>query len=108
MNTIPDVSHNTSLLLFALIAIVALVVLIARFKLHPFLGLMLVSVAIGFHSGMKLPVIAKTFQEGVGNTLGFLGVVVGLGMMLGIATDFQSSCLMPKATRTFSEKGEFG
>ena len=76
-------SHETSLLLFALAAIIALVVLIARFKLHPFLGLMLVSVAIGLNSGMKLPAIAKTFQEGVGNTLGFLGVVVGLGMMLG-------------------------
>ena len=76
-------NHDTSLLLFALIAIIALVVLIARLKLHPFLGLLLVSVAIGFHSGMKLPAIAKTFQEGVGNTLGFLGVVVGLGMMLG-------------------------
>jgi GntP family gluconate:H+ symporter len=76
-------SHEASLLLFALFAIIALVVLIARFKLHPFLGLLLVSVAIGFHSGMKLPAIAKTFQEGVGNTLGFLGVVVGLGMMLG-------------------------
>src|SRR5882762_866114 len=76
-------SHDSSLILFALIAVIALVVLIARFKLHPFLGLMLVSVAIGFHSGMNLTAIAKTFQEGVGNTLGFLGVVVGLGMMLG-------------------------
>ena len=76
-------SHNASLLLFALIAIVALVVLIARFKLHPFLGLMLAAIAIGFHSEMKLSVIAKTFQEGVGNTLGFLGVVVGLGIILG-------------------------
>ena len=76
-------SHEVNLLLFALCAIIVLVVLIARFKLHPFLGLMLVSIAIGFHSDMKLPAIAKTFQEGVGNTLGFLGVVVGLGMMLG-------------------------
>jgi len=75
--------HETSLILFALLAIVVLVVLIARFSVHPFLGLMLVSIAIGFRSGMKLPEIAKTFQEGVGNTLGFLGVVVGLGLMLG-------------------------
>ncbi len=76
-------SHNASLLLFAFAAVVVLVVLIARFKLHPFLGLMLVSIAIGFHADMKLSVIAKTFQEGVGNTLGFLGVVVGLGIILG-------------------------
>ncbi len=76
-------SHETSLLLFALIAVIALVLLIARFKLHPFLALILAAVAIGFHSGMKLPEIARAFQEGFGNTLGFLGVVVGLGMMLG-------------------------
>ena len=76
-------SHQASLLLFALAAIVGLVVLIARFKLHPFLGLMLAAIAIGLHSNMTLPAIAKTFQEGVGNTLGFLGVVVGLGIMLG-------------------------
>ncbi len=76
-------SHDASLILFALITIIGLVLSIALFKLHPFLGLMLAAVAIGFHSGMKLPLIAKTFQEGVGNTLGFLGVVVGLGMMLG-------------------------
>ena len=76
-------NHNASLLLFAFLTIVALVVLIAWFKLHPFLGLMLAAIAIGYHSDMKLPVVAKTFQEGVGNTLGFLGVVVGLGIMLG-------------------------
>jgi GntP family gluconate:H+ symporter len=76
-------THDASLMLFALCAVMGLVVLIARFKLHPFIGLTLVSLAIGLHSGMKLPAIAKTFQEGVGNTLGFLGVVVGLGMMLG-------------------------
>ena len=76
-------SHDASLILFALLTIIGLVMSIALFKLHPFLGLMLAAVAIGFHSGMKLPLIAKTFQEGVGNTLGFLGVVVGLGMMLG-------------------------
>ena len=76
-------NHNTSLLLFALAAVVALVILIARFKFHPFVALMLVAILIGWHSGMKLPAIAKAFQDGMGHTLGFLGVVVGLGMMLG-------------------------
>src|SRR5258707_2753678 len=76
-------SHHASLLLFAMVAIVGLVFLIARFKVHPFLALMVAAIAIGLHSDLKLPVIAKTFQEGAGNTLGFLGVVVGLGIMLG-------------------------
>ncbi len=76
-------NHDLSLILFALGAIIALVLLIARFKMHPFLALTLVALAIGLYSGMKLPEIAKTFQLGVGNTLGFLSVVVGLGLMLG-------------------------
>jgi len=56
---------------------VLLVLLIARFKLHPFIALALISIGIGSYSGMKLPAIVKAFQEGMGNTLGFLGVVVG-------------------------------
>src|SRR6185436_1921745 len=76
-------SHQAGQLLFAFVVIGAVVILIARFKLHPFLALTLASVAIGFQSGMKLAQIARTFQEGVGNTLGFLAVVVGLGIMLG-------------------------
>jgi len=32
---------------------------------------------------MNLQAIVKALQEGVGNTMGFLGVVVGLGIMLG-------------------------
>jgi len=76
-------SHGTGLLLFALLVVCLLVVLIARFKLHPFLALVIASVAIGLGSDLPLSAIAKTFQEGVGSTLGFLGVVVGLGIMLG-------------------------
>src|SRR2546423_12365338 len=76
-------SQHAGQLLFAALAILGLVVLIARFKWHPFLALMLTSIAIGLYSGMKLPAIARTFQEGIGSTLGFLAVVVGLGVMLG-------------------------
>jgi GntP family gluconate:H+ symporter len=75
--------HDIGLIIFIFFAIVALVVLIARFKVHPFVALILVAIAIGLHADMKLTLIAKTFQEGVGNALGFLSVVVGLGMMLG-------------------------
>jgi len=76
-------SHQASLLLFAIATIVGLVFLIARFKVHPFLALMVAAIAIGLYSDLTMSVIARTFQEGVGNTLGFLGVVVGLGIMQG-------------------------
>ncbi len=76
-------THNTSLLLITLIAVLGLIVLVARFKLNAFLALLLASMFVGLASGMKLADIGKGFQEGAGTTLGFIAVVVGLGTMLG-------------------------
>ena len=76
-------SHHTSLLLYTLAAVLGLIVLIARFKLHAFLALILASLFVGLCAGMKLPEIARDFQVGVGTTLGSIAVVVGLGTMLG-------------------------
>src|SRR5712671_1542341 len=74
---------DARLLLFALIAVVALILLIARFKLHPFIALVVVSLTMGVVAGMAPAASVKAFQDGVGNTLGFIAVVVGLGTMLG-------------------------
>lgn len=73
----------TLLLIYALIAVVGLIVLVARFKLNAFLALILASLFVGISSGMDLAKVAKSFQDGVGATLGFVAVVVGLGTMLG-------------------------
>ncbi|ALD92698.1 GntP family permease [Cupriavidus gilardii] len=74
---------GTTLLLYALIAVIALVVLIARFKLNPFITLVVVSVLLGFSVGMPMNEIVKSFEAGVGGTLGHIALVVGLGTMLG-------------------------
>jgi gluconate:H+ symporter, GntP family len=74
---------DARLLLFALLAVTALIVLIARFKLHPFIALVSVSLAMGVVAGMAPAAAVKAFQDGVGNTLGFIAIVVGLGTMLG-------------------------
>lgn len=71
------------LLLYALGAVGALVVLIARFKLHPLIALVGVSLAMGVVAGMPLDAAVKAFQDGVGGALGFIAIVVGLGTMLG-------------------------
>src|SRR3990170_6690027 len=71
------------LLLYALLAVTALIVLIARFKLHPFIALVAVSLGLGVVAGMPLPAAVKAFQDGVGGTLGFIAIVLGLGTMLG-------------------------
>ena len=75
----PDVR----LLLYAVVAVVALILLIARARWHPFIALVVVSLGMGALAGMPPTEIAGAFQTGVGNALGFVAVVLGLGTMLG-------------------------
>jgi gluconate:H+ symporter, GntP family len=75
--------HGNLLLVYALAAIVALVLLIARFKLNPFVTLVVVSLSLGIAVGMPMGTIVKSFETGVGNALGHVALVVALGAMLG-------------------------
>lgn len=74
---------TAALLSLALAAVIALILLIARFKLHPFIALVVVSLAMGLAARMSPLDAVKAFQDGVGNTLGFIAIVVALGTMLG-------------------------
>jgi GntP family gluconate:H+ symporter len=74
---------NISLLLDALIAIVGLILLITRFRIHPFIALTLAAGFVGLTSGMPVAKIMQSFQDGFGGVLGFVGIVLGLGTMLG-------------------------
>ncbi|HVY25835.1 MAG TPA: GntP family permease [Polyangiaceae bacterium] len=78
----PTVQGN-QLLLYAFLAVVALVILIAKLKLNPFITLVLVSVGLGIAVGMPLGEIVKSFENGVGGTLGHIALVIGFGTMLG-------------------------
>lgn len=75
----PDIS----LLVMAIIAIAALIVLIARFKINPFITILSVSVTLGLAAGMPAANVVKSFETGVGNILGHIAIVVALGTMLG-------------------------
>lgn len=71
------------LLAAATVAIVGLIVLIARFKLHPFIAPIPASGFLGLVTGLPLAKVVEEFQDGFGGTLGFVGVLLGLGTMLG-------------------------
>ena len=75
-------SHNASLLLIGLIAVAALVVLVARFKINSFVALMLASLFVGLCSGMKPAAVPKSFLEGMGRVLGDIAMVIGLGTVV--------------------------
>src|SRR5512143_2731774 len=69
--------------LYALLAVGVLILLIARFKVHPFVALVAVSLGMGAAAGMTPGTLLKAFQDGVGAVLGSIAVVLGLGTMLG-------------------------
>ena len=62
------------LLLFFLILVV---------RLNTFIAFILVGLAIGIGQGMELNSIVESIEIGIGNTLGFLVMILGLGAMLG-------------------------
>jgi len=75
--------HGSMLLAYAVIAIALLILLITRFKVYPFLVLIIVSLLLGLAVGMPMNKIVSAFETGNGNTLGHIAIVVGLGTMLG-------------------------
>jgi gluconate:H+ symporter, GntP family len=79
----PPPADTASLLLCTALGVAGLIVLVAKFRLNAFIALVLASVFVGLCSGMPLGDIARSFQDGVGATLGFVAVVVGLGAILG-------------------------
>lgn len=74
---------NGALLWVLLAAIVMIVVLIVRFRVHAFLALIAACGLVGLGSGMPLNAMLESFQKGLGDTLGFLAAIIGLGSILG-------------------------
>lgn len=74
---------GVQLLVYAALAIVALVLLIARYRLNPFIVITLVSVGLALAAQMPAQDIMSAYEAGVGKTLGHIALVVALGTMLG-------------------------
>ncbi|MFX3632419.1 MAG: GntP family permease [Candidatus Pristimantibacillus sp.] len=77
------------LLFIVLAAIVVLLLLITVVKLNPFVALIITAIGAGLAAGMPLlttesqPGVIDSIKTGMGNTLGFLAIVLALGTMLG-------------------------
>lgn len=70
-------------LIITLISIILLLVLITRFKVNPFVTLLLAAGFVGIASGMPLTKVVDSIKDGMGGTLGFIAIVLALGTMLG-------------------------
>ena len=64
------------------LGILLLFLLIVFFRLNAFIAFVLVAISIGIGQGMPIDVLVKSIEKGIGNTLGFLIIILGLGAML--------------------------
>jgi Gnt-I system high-affinity gluconate transporter len=74
---------NMSLLTTLLIVIGILILLTAKFKISPFISLLLVAILAGVLLGMPLQAIVKSVQKGIGEMLGSILIILSAGAMLG-------------------------
>lgn len=76
-------AHDIQVLAVAAIGIALLVVLIVWLKLHAFLALTIGALFVGVGSGIPLDKVTASYENGVGGVLGYVGVLIALGAMLG-------------------------
>jgi gluconate:H+ symporter, GntP family len=69
--------------LYLLLSIVLIIIFTARFKIHPFIVLFLVAILYGLAAGMPPDEIIASVNQGFGSTLGNIGLLIILGVIIG-------------------------
>lgn len=73
------------------IGIIFLVFMILKTRIHTFLALIIASLLIGAIGGFPAPNLIKAITDGFGGTLGSIGVIIGLGVMMGELFEFSGA-----------------
>lgn len=71
------------LIIYLLVCVVLIVVFTSRVRIHPFIVLLMVALLYGFLSGMPTDEIISSVNEGFGRTLGSIGLIIILGVIIG-------------------------
>jgi len=72
-----------TIILSVLAGIIILLILILLLRIPAFIALLISSILTGLFAGMDGSAVIDTVQKGMGSTLGFVAIVVGLGAMFG-------------------------
>jgi len=84
--------------LVVLILTIALLLLLTLKKVNPFIGLLIVSIGVGIALGMPLTNIGASIQQGVGDILGSMALILCLGAMLGKLLEVSGAAQQISAT----------
>ena len=71
-----------TLIILLLLSIIFIVISTTKLNLHAFLALLLVAILYGLFSGMALPELITSIQDGFGGTIGKIGIVIIAGLYL--------------------------
>ncbi|TCL72400.1 putative D-glycerate permease [Hydrogenispora ethanolica] len=81
------------LLLIVLLAIAFIVLLTARFKIHPFFALLLAAYGVAFAVRMPVPFIGGVIAQGFGNLMTSIGLVIVTGTIIGTIMERSGAAL---------------
>ncbi|MCW0214232.1 MAG: GntP family permease [Pseudonocardia sp.] len=108
--------HDTAgLLTLAAVSVAVLLVLIIKWKLEPFIALIVVGVAVALVAGLPVTEIVGTpiksadslLEKGFGSILGHIAPIIGLGTVLGAIMERSGGAdvLTTRLLRVFGPKG---
>ncbi len=77
-------TNNFSIPIIGLVvAVFVLILLVLRTKVHPLIAMIAAACMAGLSSGMSTNETIDAITRGFGSTLGSIGIVIGLGVMMG-------------------------
>ena len=71
------------MILYLLLSVILIILLTAKWRVHPFVALLIVAIAYGIAAGMPLQDVITSVNTGFGNTLGGIGMIIILGVIIG-------------------------
>lgn len=96
----PEVTTTGAQMLIGLgIGLAILIFLIVKTKIHVFVALLISAVIVGVVGGLGTGLTMSAITKGFGGTLGSIGIIIGLGIMMGQM--FEISGAAERMARTF-------
>lgn len=77
-----------------IIVVIALVFATAKLRMHPFLALLLAAFAMALAGGIAPTEAIGIINEGFGNTLGYIGIVIALGTIIGVILERSGAAIV--------------
>jgi len=79
------------MILLLVLAVVFIIVSTSRWKLHPFLALLISAMGVGLLAGVSSDLVLVAIIDGFGGTIGSIGIIIAAGTIIGVALEKSGS-----------------